>query len=51
LLTTEEEVHMLTQAPPQLYGLSLRGVLREGAVADVVVFDEAALGIRPLVTR
>ena len=51
LLTTEEAVHMLTQAPAQLYGLSGRGVLVEGAAADVVAFDEGTVGTHPLVTR
>jgi N-acyl-D-aspartate/D-glutamate deacylase len=51
VLTTEEAVQMLTQAPAQLYGLSNRGVLAEGFAADIVAFDEATVGTHPLVTR
>jgi N-acyl-D-aspartate/D-glutamate deacylase len=51
LLTTEEAVHLLTQAQAQLYGLKDRGILTEGAIADVVVFDEATVGSDQLSTR
>jgi N-acyl-D-aspartate/D-glutamate deacylase len=51
LLTLEEAVHLLTQVPAHLYGLKGRGVLAEGAAADVVVFDEATVGSSALVTR
>jgi N-acyl-D-aspartate/D-glutamate deacylase len=51
LLTVEEAVHLLTQAPAQLYGLTNRGVLVEGAVADVVAFDDTTVDTHPLATR
>src|SRR5262249_33676397 len=50
-LGTEEAIHLITQVPAELYGLCDRGVLREGAAADIVVFDEATVGSGPLETR
>ena len=49
--TIEETVHLLTEVPARFYGLRDRGVLREGAAADVVVFDEDRIDTTPLVTR
>jgi N-acyl-D-aspartate/D-glutamate deacylase len=51
LVSTEEAVRLLTEAPAALYGLRDRGVLREGGWADVVVFDEDRIGPGPLHTR
>ncbi len=51
LLPLERAIQMLTQAPADLYGLRDRGVLREGAWADVVVLDEHTVGSQPVATR
>jgi N-acyl-D-aspartate/D-glutamate deacylase len=48
LITTEEAVRLLTSEPAELYGLVDRGTLREGAVADIVVFDEETVGHDPV---
>jgi N-acyl-D-aspartate/D-glutamate deacylase len=39
MMTLEQAVQQLSQAPAQLYGLVDRGELREGAAADLVIFD------------
>jgi N-acyl-D-aspartate/D-glutamate deacylase len=39
LVSLERCVQLMTQAPAELFGLRDRGVLREGAHADVVCFD------------
>jgi N-acyl-D-amino-acid deacylase len=43
LLTLPEAVRRMTSLPASILGLQDRGVLREGAVADVVVFDPDAI--------
>jgi N-acyl-D-aspartate/D-glutamate deacylase len=40
----EEAIAMLTARPAQEWGLADRGLLREGYVADVVVFDPEVIG-------
>ncbi|MGE0659335.1 MAG: amidohydrolase family protein [Reyranellaceae bacterium] len=43
-LTLEQAVHMLTQKPAEIFGITDRGLLAEGRPADVVVFDPATVG-------
>jgi N-acyl-D-aspartate/D-glutamate deacylase len=43
LTTVENAVRLMTSAPAALFGLTGRGVLAEGSVADVVVFDPDAI--------
>ncbi len=47
----EDAVHQLTQVPAELYGLRERGVLREGWIADVVVFDAGTVATGEVYTR
>src|SRR4029079_15988734 len=42
--TLEEAVRMLTLAPAMAWGFTDRGLLREGMVADLNVFDPARVG-------
>jgi N-acyl-D-aspartate/D-glutamate deacylase len=51
LVTVEEAVRLLTDVPAKLYGLKDRGQLREGAHADVVVFDPAKIASGPVHVR
>jgi len=44
LLPIEEAIHMLTDVPARLYGLTGRGRLQEGWHADVVVVDPTTIG-------
>ena len=46
LLTLEEAVRKMTSAVADRLGLAGRGLLREGAFADVVVFDPETVGDR-----
>lgn len=47
-ITLERAVRHLTGHPAAVYGLADRGVLRAGAVADLVAFDPEAVGPTPL---
>jgi N-acyl-D-aspartate/D-glutamate deacylase len=51
LLPFEEAIHYLTGAPARLYGLRDRGVLSDGAHADVLVIDPDRVGSGPVETR
>jgi N-acyl-D-amino-acid deacylase len=44
----ETAVHMMTARSAEVYRINDRGTLREGLAADVVVFDEATVGCKPL---
>src|SRR5262249_49405318 len=50
-LALEEAIRLLTQRPARLYGLKDRGVIAQGAIADVVIFDAATVGTDNLATR
>ena len=51
LVPVEEAVRFLTDVPAKLYGLTGRGRLAEGAIADVVVFDPATVASGPVYMR
>ncbi len=51
LLTLEEAVHLLTDRPARLYGLTGRGRIEPGAHADIVMFDPLTVGPGPVGRR
>jgi N-acyl-D-aspartate/D-glutamate deacylase len=48
VMSLERGVHRLTGEPASVFGLSRRGILREGSFADVVVIDLESLAPSPL---
>jgi N-acyl-D-aspartate/D-glutamate deacylase len=48
LLPVERAVQLMTDVPAQLFGLRERGRVEEGWHADLVLFDPAAIGSRPV---
>jgi N-acyl-D-aspartate/D-glutamate deacylase len=51
VLSLEECVHFITEAPAKLMGLKDRGVLAPGAWADICIFDADKVASRPVETR
>ena len=47
LIPVEEAVRMMTSDPAELFGLTDRGVVREGAHADLVIFDPTTIASEP----
>jgi N-acyl-D-aspartate/D-glutamate deacylase len=47
LVSVERAVELMTDAPARLFGLTDRGRIRDGAFADVVVFDPGAVDSGP----
>jgi N-acyl-D-aspartate/D-glutamate deacylase len=51
VMPLQEAVRLLTTVPAGLYGVRDRGVISDGAVADIVIFDEDTVGGAPARTR
>jgi len=46
LITLEDAIRKMTSLPAQTFNLRMRGLLREGYAADIVIFDETKIGDR-----
>jgi N-acyl-D-aspartate/D-glutamate deacylase len=44
LISLERAIELITSKPAALFGLKDRGVVREGAIADLVLFDPETVG-------
>ena len=51
LLSLEEAIAMLTSSAARMYGIVDRGVIAEGAHADILVIDTETVGCGPVGTR
>jgi N-acyl-D-aspartate/D-glutamate deacylase len=51
IMTLEQAVQQLSQVPARLYGLKDRGEIREGAMADLVIFDADRVDRAPIENR
>jgi N-acyl-D-aspartate/D-glutamate deacylase len=51
LLPLEEAVHLITDVPARLYGLTERGRVAEGWYADLVVLDPTVIGSQDIAMR
>jgi N-acyl-D-aspartate/D-glutamate deacylase len=51
IMTLEQAVQQLAQVPARLYGFKDRGELREGMIADLVVFDADRVDRGPVESR
>jgi N-acyl-D-aspartate/D-glutamate deacylase len=48
VISLEQAVHQITQIPAELFGLSERGLLKQGWYADIVVFDPDTVATGPV---
>jgi N-acyl-D-aspartate/D-glutamate deacylase len=51
LISVEEAVHLMTDAPARFFGLRQRGRIAAGFHADIVVFDPETVGSEPIRSR